>query len=157
MKYKVGDRVKVVDTKRSNFMLGDIIKITKTNGTSSFPYWCEGELHEEYMAEDQIAPADYTWEDFLKCPVGTKVTFERGKVIYKMEKDEFGEEFTDSSDNYSFRDLENFELKDSDYGKIIKIEEPTYTTVYEPNEVEEMTMEEVCKALGKQIKIVKEK
>lgn len=160
MKYKVGDKVRIIDERATIFKLGDIveiIEITKSENTM-YIYKCSKGSSIDWLTERHIVKAVYTWEDFLKCPIGTKVTFERGKVIYKMEKDEYGDEFANMSDNFSYEELEGFKIKYSDYGKIIKIEEPTYTTVYEPNEeVEEMTLEEICKELGREIKIVKEK
>ena len=70
---------------------------------------------------------EYTYENLKKTPVGTKVTFENGAVLVKDEKNCF-------ENLFNCRDIANLcNLKDnySDLGKIIKIEEPTYATVYE--------------------------
>ena len=70
---------------------------------------------------------EYTYEDLKKSPIGTKITFENGEVLVK-----------DDDGNYSNKkrwrdDSDLKELKDriNTLGKIIKIEEPTYQTVYE--------------------------
>lgn len=169
MKYKVGDKVK----------LRNDLKVGKRYGIVDFlkgmKCWLNQELTIEsvdyennsftteescyYFSIEMIEECngkyikDYTWEDFLECPIGTKITFEDGTILVKSDVDRFDNE--ENVADYEF--IESFNKNDG-FGKIIKIEEPTYTTVYEPTEeVEEMTMEEVCKALGKQIKIVKEK
>lgn len=158
MKYKVGDKIRIVKNDDNDFEVGEIAIIGNIDEDVTYGIYCKNENNCEWLRKIDILPLDYTWEDFLKCPIGTKVIFESGKNLFKVDKDEYGDEFANMSDNFSYEELEGFKIKYSDYGKIIKIEEPTYTTVYEPTEeVEEMTMEEVCKALGKQIKIVKEK
>ena len=70
---------------------------------------------------------EYTYEDLKKSPIGTKITFENGEVLVK-----------DDDGNYSNKkrwrdDSDLKELKDriNTFGKIIKIEEPEYTTAYE--------------------------
>ena len=82
---------------------------------------------EEYNQEKLKLIKNYTYEDLKKSPIGTKVTFENGEVLVK-----------DDDGNYSNAknwreelDLNKLEDKFMKLGKIIKIEEPTYQTVYE--------------------------
>ena len=70
---------------------------------------------------------EYTYEDLKKSPIGTKITFENGEVLVK-----------DDDGNYSNKkrwrygsDLKELKDRINTLGKIIKIEEPTYQTVYE--------------------------
>lgn len=157
MKYKVGDKVKIVENQaKHGFKIGEIVEIVKRDDTE-IPYRCyNGEEH-WWVREEDIKLAEYTWEMFKECPIGTKVTFENGETIFKIKEN--SEQFTNSRYFRNYDDLVNFKdnYGNGVLGKIIKIEEPTYTTVYEQEQVEEMTMEEICKALGKNIKIVKEK
>ena len=112
---------------------------------------------QQWVDEKDIEFATYTWEDFLEAPIGTKITFEN-ETLVKTEKEcnpLIGKTF-----HRDYNDLKNFtdNCGSKLLGKIIRIEEPTYTTIYEPTEqVEEMTLEEVCKELGREIKIIKEK
>ena len=77
----------------------------------------------------------YNYEDLKKSPIGTKVTFESGIILIKVDKEnnkeikEYGttryiELLKGLKDNWQFMNQ----------GKIIKIEEPTYKTVYEHKE-----------------------
>lgn len=156
MKYKIGDKVRVIKEKNCHcFKNGDIVKIKEIDNSDA-PYRCLRNTDKLYqwLSDEDIAPLSYTWEDFEKCPIGTKVTFESRNVLVKDDKNQFENE--DALKNYD--DFDDFKINGTKYGKITKIEEPTYTTVYEPTEqVEEMTLEEVCKELGREIKIVKEK
>ena len=81
----------------------------------------------EWFKEEELKTSVYTYEDLKKSPIGTKITFENGTVLVKDEEDYF--------ENVSkSRDIANlYNLKDnySSLGKIIKIEEPEYKTVYE--------------------------
>lgn len=131
MKFKVGDRVKLNKNKKT-FSYGragvsyEEIGIIKNNNkdkyTVNFP------SHSSWDGtEDELVIANYTYEDLKKSPIGTKITFENGTVLVKDEEYYF--------ENVSkSRDIANlYNLKDnySSLGKIIKIEEPEYKTVYE--------------------------
>lgn len=144
MKFKVGDRVKdeafgegtVVETNTGSEKRSVLVKFDKEdwrlhNGNSCClkgPYeenhcWFYG----EYNQEELKLIKNYTYEDLKKSPIGTKTTFENGEVLVK-----------DDDGNYSNKkrwrdDSDLKELKDrvNTLGKIIKIEEPTYQTVYE--------------------------
>ena len=135
MKFKVGDKVKFVGdyTKHSTYFgkkLEDFIKENKnvlyiTNVCLDYvqvnrnTFWC--------FRGEELQRLDYTYEDLKKSPIGTKLTFENGAVLVKDEESYF--------ENVSRRrDIANlYNLKDnySDLGKIMKIEEPKYETVYE--------------------------
>ena len=127
MKFKVGDRVKFVksiEIHSNKVKLGGIYKIKHVN-SSAFctPYRVE---NGEWFGEEELLK-EYTYEDLRISPVGTKITFENGEVLGK-----------DDDGNYSNKkrwrdDSDLKELKDriNTLGKIIKIEEPEYKTVYE--------------------------
>ena len=80
-----------------------------------------------------------------------------------LSKDNGGYRLSTINDN-----LTHNALSDRDIVAVRRVDDPELVSfnafkyeygklVYERKEVEEMTLEEVCKALGKEIKIVKEK
>ena len=90
---------------------------------------------------------------------GVIVTLDNGdKLIYLKDRDEF-KDFTYDYDN----NLEDMDDIDNDGyvsggNTIVKIECPIrYSTLYiKDNEIKEMTLEEVCNALGYEVKIKKD-
>lgn len=125
MKFKVGDRVKNIGRESyCGICLGDIGTVIEE---SSIPFvkWDKNKKLVAFNEEE--LELVYTYEDLKKSPIGTKITFENGTVLVKDEEDYF--------ENVSkSRDIANlYNLKDnySSLGKIIKIEEPEYKTVYE--------------------------
>ena len=120
MKFKVGDRVKYKQN-------GEIFKITVVDRSyTNFPYRAKNKSgYECWFEEEELESANYTYEDLKKSPIGTKVTFEKGNVLLKTCRNRFENEI----DVSKIDELTNF--KNKYYGKIIKIEEPTYTTIYE--------------------------
>lgn len=76
---------------------------------------------------------DYTYEDLKKSPIGTKIIFENKKCLIKENSSYEEDCFFNNSCSRSIKNLKG--LKDSapygTLGKIIKIEEPIYQTVYE--------------------------
>lgn len=125
MKFKVGDRVKNIGRESYyGICLGDIGTVTEES-KAPFVKWNKNEKLVAFNEED--LELVYTYEDLKKSPIGTKITFENGEVLVK-----------DDDGNYSNKkrwrdDSDLKELKDrvNTLGKIIKIEEPTYQTVYE--------------------------
>ena len=102
--------------------------ITNENN-QSFQYLAESKKgNKQWFKEEEIQKVEYTYEDLKKSPVGTKVTFEDGFILIKLEKDFY-------KSNTFYRNNENLKgLKDNiNLGKIIKIEEPEYCTVFESN------------------------
>ena len=130
MRFKVGNKVKFVkklENHSDKVRLGGIYKIKYVDSfTSYMPYKTE---NGEWFGEKELELANYTYEDLKKSPIGTKITFENGEVFVKNGKDKF-----ESPSTYAYIDslknLEHYTL-----GKIIKIEEPEYKTVYEAKEV----------------------
>lgn len=131
MKFKIGDKVKLNKNIKdfrygragvSYEEIGTIKGVKKDTYTVGFP------SHSSWDGtEEELVLAEYTYEDLKKSPIGTKITFENGEVLVKDEENYF--------ENVNrCREIANlYNLKDSysDLGKIIKIEEPTYQTVYE--------------------------
>ena len=125
MKFKVGDKVrfvKKVELHSGKVKLGNIYKIENVDFGYRMPYRIE---NGEYFNEEELELAEYTYEDLKKSPIGTKVTFENGSVLVKTREDRFENYFDHTYIEY-LKKLEN-----NSHGKIIKIEEPTYETVYE--------------------------
>lgn len=128
MKFKVGDKVKFIKSTiyhTDDVKIGEVYKIIRIDNLSK-SYQVE---NAEVFNEEELVKADYTYEDLKKAPIGTKVTFENGKVFVKDDKETY-----ENIDN-SRCECELVNLKDNntyeDFGKIIKIEEPTYQTVFE--------------------------
>lgn len=129
MKFKVGDRVRLVRMEDENVSYEKYLRkefeieaifngfypFCKLKGNNGIvPYLKNLELVKEY-----------TYEDLKKSPIGTKVTFENGEVMVK-------------DGEYKFESPKSFtsisclkDLTSCNFGKIIKIEEPEYTTAYE--------------------------
>ena len=135
MKFKVGDRVRVrKDLEYGNFyggvrvndeMVNNKGKVLTIIGIDNRTYLVEGStwFWTDEMFENKV---DYTYEDLKKSPIGTKVMFENGKILIKLSDKRYDNEvyWREESDLEKMKDIVG------NFGKIIKIEEPTYTTVY---------------------------
>lgn len=131
-KFKVGDKVKL-NKLVGNFKygrgivnfksIGKIIGITEDNEYYvCFPenkYWLGREI-------ELVLVEDYTYEDLKKSPVGTKITFENGNMFLKYSEEKFINLSTIRETKYLNYLRDNY----GQLGKIIKIEEPEYRTVY---------------------------
>ena len=131
-KFKVGDRVRLVKVENEDFQeyknyLGKIFKIVQIlHPESSYAYAeLEGTSIIPYLKNLELVKDEYTYEDLKKSPIGTKVTFENEGILVKTTEKRL-------ESRLNVMNIENLKnLKDDYYGKIIKIEEPAYTTVYE--------------------------
>lgn len=99
-----------------------------------------------------------TKDELLEMPIGTKITTDNDEhnVFIKVAEDEFR-----NDDCYVLLDgdiNDDLTINDKDLGtRIIKVEVPTYETEYDcSGEVKEMTIAEIRKALGYEVKIIKE-
>ena len=170
MKYKIGDIVKIVSCNSTHkFRLGELVEIiTIKEDTEYQPYECKSLEYDEvwWVYENEIVFADYTWEKFLEAPMGTKIILDDGVVFLHIGDNMCCSfrlsgniackvDLNDCDGLKSLYNCNNFKsFEDYVHRKIIKIEEPTYTTVYEPKEeIKEMTIEEIEEKLGYKIKI----
>lgn len=159
MNFEVGDKVKLVRMEDEadcyKKYLDRIFTVKKVYST--FVTFVEN-------TEENIGPylknleliKDYTYEDLKKSPIGTKITFENGEVLVK-----------DDDGNYSNKkrwrdDSDLKELKDriNTLGKITKIEEPTYKTVYEAkpeilDEIEKRYLRGVIRPFRDKVKTIR--
>ena len=128
MKFKVGDKVKFVKSTWSHsgrVKVGEIYEINNVDKDSKIPY--QTKTNFEWFKEEELALAEYTYEDLKKSPLGTKLIFKDGVELVRESKNW-------SCGAYFKREIVDLiRLKDNygDLGKILKIEEPTYQTVYE--------------------------
>ena len=139
MKFKEGDKVKLVRMEDENIdlykkYLGQEFEIATIMPNTNPHCTLKGNINISPYLKNLELVKDYTYEDLKKSPIGTKITFENGLVLVKVrERDARCDEFTNGVTNRNTNDLKN--LKDSwlkgYFGKIIKIEEPEYRTVYE--------------------------
>lgn len=149
MKFKVGDKVRFVKSTifhTADVKIGETYKIIRIDNLSK-SYQVE---NAEVFNEEELVKADYTYEDLKKAPIGTKITFEDGKVLIKTEENRF-----ENRINVTYIGEINNHFKHKILGKIIKIEEPTYTTVYEAkkeilDEAEKRYLKQVIRPFRKQ-------
>lgn len=133
-KFKVGDKVKLVSMKNEDSFykkyLGKIFTIKQVGCVAVTFKEATEENISPYLYNLQKVEEKYTYEDLKKSPVGTKITFEDGNVFFK-------------DNEYRYINIGGIRINEwlsnlrddmGQLGKIIKIEEPTYTTVYEHKE-----------------------
>lgn len=170
MKFKIGDRVKLLKNKMKtshcretilrfrNEETGVIRNINYGDSTNNINIEFDDGYNNCYCYEDEIMKimAKPTKEELFKMPLGTiiKTDKEKYNVFVKVGESDFCNNICDHiEDNYV-----NDDLSLECFGnKIIEIEEPTYQTIYKADdEVKEMTIAEIEKELGYPIKVVKE-
>lgn len=135
MKFKVGDRVKVREDLQENCYYGiaranddmakkrgQIFTIKKIDNKLYSMKECNW-----FWSDEMLKKVEYTYEDLKKSPIGTKITFENGVFLIELRDNYYESKGFWREDI----DLEGMEDTLGTLGKIIKIEEPNYTTVYE--------------------------
>ena len=163
MKFKVGEKVrikyKLEDIK--NFKGGFVSDMKELEGkiVTIADMWDGKAVVEENL---------WTWDlrAFEKLNIVSKDDLKNGDIVTLRNGDRLvfvgGEDFidlSDDNDNYlsDICDLEDdFTHESYEDSDIIKIERPVeYTTVFKREEAKEMTVEEISKALGYEVKVVK--
>lgn len=119
----------------------------------------ESKVGETFIVLNDNTNFAYYYVEFDKSFITDecRVTLDNGEqLIYFEDKDEFID--TKYGNDNCLADLSDINVFGyvNDY-KIVKIEEPTYKTIYEQQEEpKEMTLKEVCDTLGYDVKIIKE-
>lgn len=155
MKFKVGDKVKFIKKIiHHNVGTGGIFQIISISNDDFAPYLAESQNgNRQWFKEVELEKVEYTYEDLKKSPLGTKITFENGEVLVKDDKDIF----ENSGYVRNILELDNF--KSRILGKIIKIEEPEYLTVYESkseilDEVEKRYLRNIIRPFKNKVKAI---
>ncbi len=136
MEFKVGDKVKLVrkndEGEWYEKYLGQMftIKDIEEDWKGTFAVLKEEGTLMPYLKNLELVEEKYTYEDLKKSPVGTKITFEDGNVFFKDNEYRYINIGGIRKNEW----LSNLRDNMGQLGKIIKIEEPTYTTVYEHKE-----------------------
>lgn len=165
-KFKVGDKVRL----KKGLRIGK-----QYNGITLLPDMAEcKEIYTvEFVSNDlcDLKETNYTFsKEMLELAPFTKDDLQTGDVVTLRNGDklfidtdmDFRDiDISNNSNNLSdINDLINdlLYIYDDEDSDIIKVERPTYTTVYEreENKVKEMTIAEISEALGYEVKIVKE-
>lgn len=87
-----------------------------------------------YCDSKCLKPFEYTFENFKKAPIGTKVFLEDGKYFVKIYdyKDEYNNCFRNDEFCRCYCDFRDMRDNFGEHGEIIRIEEPIkYESVYE--------------------------
>lgn len=163
MKFKVGDKVKLIndiEKIKGGLIFVDgmleiknkVCKVTQITGEGNY----ELDKSSYIYSANMLTKVDYTYEDLKKSPIGTKITFENGTVLVKDDKEYFENKKTYRYDS----SLENLKDNKGDLGKIIKIEEPKYQTVYESkveilDEAEKRYLRGVIRPFRDRVKTIK--
>lgn len=176
-KYKVGDEVRVredlicgVDYGKETFVIqmvkykGMITQIEKIFDDKEYwlrdceDWWFTDEMLEpveEPMLEEPVK--EFSIEDLVNSPLGTKITIDNKRDFFKANKIDF--EDSDYSLTVGEEILANLTL-DKEYSwighKITKVEIPEYKTVYVDNTKKKMTLKEIEEKIGYEIELVEE-
>ena len=156
MRYKVGDRVRYIKYAIYHTPIvkeNSIWKIIKVDAKNRMYFTLDETNHKEWFKEEELQKVEYTYKDLEKASIGTKVTFQNGEVLVKDDKDIF----ENSGYVRNILELDNF--KSRILGKIIKIEEPEYSTVYESkseilDEVEKRYLRNVIRPFRDRVKTI---
>lgn len=160
MSFKVGDKVKVKENLRVGKFYDGVYfsiemdkfkgKVVEIMNIYDNYYGIKGDDWNFYFSDEMLEPIKFKKSDLRD---GDKITFRNGKAgIYTGD-----ETYIDGLCNCHINnDLTNNGSRGSELD-IVKVERPRkYKTVYEREKVREMTVEEICKALGYEVKVVED-
>ena len=164
MKFKVGDKVRVIkSTQRHSpeLIIGNTYKIKYIDeADEERPYRLDNKGN-NWVCDNEIELINTkpTRQELLDMPVGTKIYTDRdiSNVYIKVSESDFCNNYADYIVDININNNLSLDTCFASEDKIIKIEKPTYETVYDySTEVQEMTLAEIEKALGHAVKIIKE-
>ena len=167
---KIGQKVRIVDkpSEIKHFNGGSFLDMDEYGGkvvTISNLFENTANVEENCYTWDlrALKPLEFKLDDIA---IGDIITLKNGDKLIYVGDEQFTDlndknnnpitEISDFNDNLEYYDYGDVHEEDND---IIKIERPLqYSIEYERNEeIKEMTVEEISKALGYEVKIVKEK
>lgn len=166
MGFKVGDRVRIKRNLREipNFSYGYAKEMEAYEGNTV----TIKEVQEQYVI---LEKTPFRWDkrafepiytkltkkELSNLPIGTKITTDKGKILVKdnTSKESYESLFESSEYALIISEInEDLTIHDRPLGsKIVKVEVPTYSTIYEYKEEKEMTLKEIEEQLGYKIKI----
>lgn len=127
MKFKVGDKVKVIAEKHGHhFNIGEIVKIEYTSEYEC-GYICKSLKNNDYwnLRDDEIVKVKFTKADLKD---GDKCTLKNGQVV-------FVDKTSNYRSNYSFESIDEQLRYFNDDVSIVKVERPVkYETMFERKE-----------------------
>lgn len=155
MKFKVGDKVRVIKEGTHNQEIGAIVTVLRVSDVS---YYCQCPYNGNwYLKEDEVCAFKPTKKELLDMPLGTIIVTdaEEHNTFIKVGDDDWCNDNRDHLKKHNIN--EDLTIKGYLGTKIIEIREPDYREIYNySQEVKEMTVTEIEKALGHAVKIVKE-
>lgn len=126
MKFRVGDRVRFVKSTirhTNDVRIGEIYKIIARDSTD-VPYKVE---NREWFREDELELVTTTFKK-TDLKDGDKCTLKNGEVVFYGGSSKYGS-------TYCFKNLtDDFKYELNDEVSIVKVERPTYETVFERKE-----------------------
>ena len=167
-KFKIGDRVRILDGRNNpNDHISWVEEMDELIGTVhtvervfSYSYGLSNTAYR--FAEEWLAPAEFTKDDLKEFDIvefrnGEKVLTAKDMIFGKLHiggfsTDTWGDDLIDKSGHsYDimkvYRPTDNIPTDESKWKDL--------PVVYERTEVKEMTVEEISKALGYEVKVVK--
>lgn len=163
MDFKVGDKVRIkknlkeIDCFSCGYASdmrtyeGDIVTIRNVEKNyvqlKGIPFYWDKRAFEPIYTK-------LTKKELSDMPIGTKITTDKGEILVKDDEIHFENPSHILNISDINKDLTMTEYIAEYWGtKIVKIEVPTYSTVYEKKETKEMTLKEIEEQLGYKIKI----
>lgn len=169
MKFKEGQKVRVNKNLKNieNFKRGYMDKMAELEGKrvtisridSDGDIMIKEDKNGYFWDERAFSLLNLTKQELLDMPIGTKIITNRDifNIYIKVGKKDFCNNNADHIRYDEINDDLSLNTYLSNEDKIIKIEEPTYKTIYNYSaQVQEMTVAEIEKALGYAVKIIKE-
>lgn len=162
-KFKLGDTVRLISKNNNSdngFTIGEIVEIIGVGLSGIYPISIKNDNYIGYVNAEQLAKVNFTKHDLQN---GDVITLRNGNKLIYIQNNNFVDletsnrnEITDIDDftpyhlNYSYCGINN-----TNYD-IVKVERPRYNTLYEREEIKEMTIAQISEALGYGVKIIKE-
>ena len=163
MKFKVGDKVKVININsgcKNGFNIGDVCKITRINNDEEFPISINNGCCNGFAYENEL--------ELISFKVGDKVKVDKNSTIAQIIDNFWGGCQVDTLNFLKeyFRNWQNDKTLEicNCFGENLvfkgyesySVRPELFYLVEKAKEVKEMTIKEISEALGYEVKVVKE-